>query len=85
MSNLNDSTCNLNYIELKRNLVIGQRKAQMLLLLYFPSLLANTTYMALYSLKIKLLYFPSLLANTTYMALYSLKIKLKLLETFQEL
>ena len=55
MSNLNDSTCNLNYIELQRNLAIGERKAQKLILLYFPSLLTNTTYMAVYSLKMKLL------------------------------
>ena len=38
MSSLNDSTCNLNYIELQRNLVIGERKAQMLPFIYFPSL-----------------------------------------------
>ena len=39
MSSLNDSTCNLNYMELQRNLAIGKRKAQMLLSIFSKSAL----------------------------------------------
>ena len=44
LSSLNDSTCNLNYIELQKKLSHWLKKAQILFLLYFTSLLTNTTY-----------------------------------------